>query len=232
LIASSRRMVVPEAGPLTLTPHDATARAAWSQGGRTTPRQPNVPGSPQMLNRYSYGLNNPVKYTDPTGHCIWDACLVEVSVVVVLVGGTLIAVSSSPNSGMRWGDYDWTNWSIPGFAPETGSSQQTANSSRAYAKPLQPDERKLIGQIDQIPDFLDEHPDLAEEAERVNQGETLPPGRNHVREAEDRARSLEKAIRTLQGVRRSRDAAGQREIDAAIGRARDYLRTLKGILSP
>jgi hypothetical protein len=24
---------------------------------------------PQSLNRYAYGLNNPVKYTDPTGHC-------------------------------------------------------------------------------------------------------------------------------------------------------------------
>jgi hypothetical protein len=26
------------------------------------------PGNPQSLNRYSYGLNNPLKYVDPTGH--------------------------------------------------------------------------------------------------------------------------------------------------------------------
>ncbi|MBI3942399.1 MAG: hypothetical protein HY326_05245 [Chloroflexi bacterium] len=26
------------------------------------------PGNPQSLNRYSYGLNNPVRYTDPSGH--------------------------------------------------------------------------------------------------------------------------------------------------------------------
>ncbi len=26
------------------------------------------PGNPQSLNRYSYVLNNPLKYTDPTGH--------------------------------------------------------------------------------------------------------------------------------------------------------------------
>ena len=26
------------------------------------------PGDPQSLNRYAYGLNNPLKYTDPTGH--------------------------------------------------------------------------------------------------------------------------------------------------------------------
>jgi RHS repeat-associated protein len=27
-------------------------------------------GGSQGLNRYSYGLNNPVKYTDPSGHCV------------------------------------------------------------------------------------------------------------------------------------------------------------------
>jgi hypothetical protein len=30
------------------------------------------PGNPQALNRYSYTLNNPVKYTDPTGHYIYE----------------------------------------------------------------------------------------------------------------------------------------------------------------
>ncbi len=28
------------------------------------------PGNPQSLNRYSYTLNNPLKYTDPSGHCV------------------------------------------------------------------------------------------------------------------------------------------------------------------
>ncbi|MCP4964916.1 MAG: RHS repeat-associated core domain-containing protein [bacterium] len=31
------------------------------------------PSNPQALNRYSYVTNNPVRYTDPTGHCqSWD----------------------------------------------------------------------------------------------------------------------------------------------------------------
>jgi hypothetical protein len=30
------------------------------------------PGNPQSLNRYSYTLNNPVKYTDPTGHYVFE----------------------------------------------------------------------------------------------------------------------------------------------------------------
>jgi hypothetical protein len=30
------------------------------------------PGNPQAFNRYSYVTNNPVKYTDPSGHCRYD----------------------------------------------------------------------------------------------------------------------------------------------------------------
>jgi len=29
------------------------------------------PGNPQALNRYSYVYNNPLRYTDPNGHCPW-----------------------------------------------------------------------------------------------------------------------------------------------------------------
>lgn len=34
---------------------------------------PNVT-NPQSLNRYSYVLNNPSRYTDPTGHRVDDGC--------------------------------------------------------------------------------------------------------------------------------------------------------------
>jgi RHS repeat-associated protein len=54
--------IVPGAGSLTLAPHDAVAASAWAAGG-------GGPANAQDLNRYSYGLNNPVKNTDPTGHC-------------------------------------------------------------------------------------------------------------------------------------------------------------------
>lgn len=46
--------------------------------GRFAQPDPLVPepGNPQALNRYAYVLNNPLKYTDPTGHaaCIDDLC--------------------------------------------------------------------------------------------------------------------------------------------------------------
>ncbi len=39
--------------------------ARWTQADSVMPR----PGDPQAYNRYAYGFNNPVKNTDPNGHC-------------------------------------------------------------------------------------------------------------------------------------------------------------------
>ena len=40
--------------------------------GRFTSPDTVTPGGTERLNRYSYGLNNPVKYSDPTGHKACD----------------------------------------------------------------------------------------------------------------------------------------------------------------
>ncbi len=32
------------------------------------------PFNPQSLNRYTYALNNPIRYNDPTGHWIDEGC--------------------------------------------------------------------------------------------------------------------------------------------------------------
>jgi len=58
------------------------------------------PGNPQALNRYAYALNNPLRYTDPTGHYIpleeEPGTPAEFAVrqtpagVVILHGGTLL----------------------------------------------------------------------------------------------------------------------------------------------
>ena len=44
------------------------------------------PGNPQALNRYSYVLNNPLRYTDPTGHC--PMCI---SALVGAAAGAIVA---------------------------------------------------------------------------------------------------------------------------------------------
>ena len=55
--------IVPGSNPLTVAPLDALAQAAWQSSGSGA-------ANPQDLNRYSYALNNPLRYTDPTGHWV------------------------------------------------------------------------------------------------------------------------------------------------------------------
>lgn len=45
---------------------------------------------PQTLNKYAYVRNNPLRYTDPDGHCIEDLCIVEA-----------IAVGAAVNAGIQ-----------------------------------------------------------------------------------------------------------------------------------
>jgi hypothetical protein len=49
----------------------------WSEKVRKDNPVPSGPLNPQALNRYSYGLNNPVKYQDPSGHMPTDGCQTE-----------------------------------------------------------------------------------------------------------------------------------------------------------
>jgi hypothetical protein len=91
---------VPGAGSLTMSPNDAVARAAWWQRGAAA--------DPQQLNRYSYASNNPLKYTDPSGHCIPGpllVCVVAAGAFILLAGAT---IATSPQSGANLGDVDWS----------------------------------------------------------------------------------------------------------------------------
>jgi len=50
------------------------------------------PGNPQSLNRYAYGLNNPLKYVDPSGHVVWFAPMLVGAAVGAATGATLAYV--------------------------------------------------------------------------------------------------------------------------------------------
>ena len=65
----------------------------------TGPPDPAPPGglpyaditNPQSLNKYQYAYNNPLRYIDPNGHCIEDACILEFA-----AASALFAYTASP----------------------------------------------------------------------------------------------------------------------------------------
>lgn len=60
---------------------------------------PDVPTNALAFDRYAYTLNNPVRYNDPSGHCVWDLCiiegigLVEISLAVIATVATVEATT-------------------------------------------------------------------------------------------------------------------------------------------
>ncbi|WP_276522354.1 RHS repeat-associated core domain-containing protein [Kallotenue papyrolyticum] len=87
--------------PLTVDFHETgfvtglnaeNSQGFWFQLTQAQRQEANAswgPQNPQTLNRYAYGLNNSVKYTDPTGHC--PMCAAGALVFVPGVGQILLA---------------------------------------------------------------------------------------------------------------------------------------------
>ncbi|MBS1739337.1 MAG: VCBS repeat-containing protein [Bacteroidetes bacterium] len=74
--------------------------------GRMLSPDPYVAGGTQGHNRYSYCLNNPLKYTDPTGEIVWAPIIIG-AVVGAYMGGAMANNSYNPgewnyNSGRTW----------------------------------------------------------------------------------------------------------------------------------
>ena len=62
------------------------------------------PGNPQNYNRYSYCLNNPLKYTDPEGELFWEAVLIGAAVFGTgnLVSHSIRGDVNSIGDGLRY----------------------------------------------------------------------------------------------------------------------------------
>jgi len=62
-------------------------------------------GMPQTLNRYAYVVNNPLKYTDPSGACIWDLCIAEAILIGAAIGagiGVGYYAATTPQEQWTW----------------------------------------------------------------------------------------------------------------------------------
>jgi RHS repeat-associated protein len=72
------------------------------------------------VNPYSYAMGNPLRYTDPSGRCIWDACVAEAVIAGAVIGAvTDLAIQAGINAwnGRDVFDancYDWGQVVIAG----------------------------------------------------------------------------------------------------------------------
>lgn len=91
------------------------------------------PGNPQTLNRYSDMLNNPLRYTDPTGHC--PVCLLPEIVVPLLpyIGlAVLISCVSNPYCRAAVGDF-YDQWQAGAIEFRQYVAQGIASIQRTLA---------------------------------------------------------------------------------------------------
>jgi RHS repeat-associated protein len=103
--------------------YDYRARFYDPTLGRFLQPDPIVPepGNPQALNRYAYVYNNPLRYTDPTGHCPW--CIAIGFGVLIGAGvsyGVQVAANISQN-GLTVQAFTHVNWAAVGAGAVAGA---------------------------------------------------------------------------------------------------------------
>lgn len=89
-------------------------------------------------NRYGYAGGSPLVNTDPSGHCFWDACVMEVTGIVIVsvaVGAaTKVAIDNWDSSSWDWG-WSWggSSSSSGGYSSGWGNSLSQSGKSAAAA---------------------------------------------------------------------------------------------------
>jgi len=122
--------IIPGSPPLTVWPSDATAQGMWRSAG-------SGPVNPQDLNRYAYALNNPLKYTDPTGH---------LPLLPVLIAGGLALLKAIDDGWTAWDAFQATRTLADPEAPAEEKRAATANLALTAAlEAAEPDDMLPVG---------------------------------------------------------------------------------------
>ncbi len=152
------------------------------------------PSNPQALDRYSYVLNNPLRYTDPGGHC--PVCLLpEVLVVLApyLAVAVLVSCAVNPYCRAAVGDFyeQWKAGAIE-FRQYVNSGvsaiQQLLSSASSggtawWRTPQKEAQSATRGWTDQdIQNVLDNPADTAPTLDRTSGNSDGDPATNYYRE--------------------------------------------------
>ena len=86
----------------------------WIQPDTIIPQNQGVQG----WDRYAYANNNPVRYTDPTGHCVGPLLLVCIGVALIGAGASVAAI----NTGVE--QVGWASSQTETIAQEKAAAQQ------------------------------------------------------------------------------------------------------------
>jgi len=103
--------------------YDYRARYYHPALGRFISADPLVPepGNPQALNRYAYVTNNPLRYTDPSGHFAWFVAVpVGALIGAGVTYGFQVAANISQN-GLNVQAFTEVNWAAVGGGAVAGA---------------------------------------------------------------------------------------------------------------
>ena len=120
------------------------ARYYGSKTGRFTTVDPVVPldaalRDPQLWNRYGYVRNNPLRYTDPDGRCIWDLCIGEIAIAAgVSEAAVGAAVAATAATIFVWNKREAIGRSVVEFGTAAGSALRQAVDSLKQASRTDP----------------------------------------------------------------------------------------------
>jgi RHS repeat-associated protein len=126
------------------------------------------PANPQSLNRYSYCYNNPLKYTDPTGH------LFDIFVDAFFIGYDIYSIAKDPG--------DWTNWASLGLDVGCAVLPFVTGGGQAFKGAVK------------LADRLDDAADAARTTERLAEAARIAEKSNSAAKAGVRLTEATKAV--------------------------------------